>query len=114
MTGWAADFLAERKRLGLSQKALGAKVGVGYRAVLRWEKEENLPDAELHQEIACDQPGVRSASSLNYPKEEEHRHDLAARVASLERSHGELAAEVARLARLVAEGGSRAQTRRRQ
>lgn len=40
----SADALrAERRRRGLSQRALAAELGVGLRSILRWENGESEP-----------------------------------------------------------------------
>lgn len=47
-------FIAElRTELGLTQKELGDKLGVSYKAISKWENGICLPDASLYNEI-CD------------------------------------------------------------
>lgn len=49
---WHARFRAAREAAGLSQGQLGARVGVGYRSVLRWEKGHHLPSPEQQHALA--------------------------------------------------------------
>ena len=41
-----------RKEKGLTQEELGDKVGVGFRAVSKWERGLTLPDICIIQELA--------------------------------------------------------------
>ena len=41
-----------RKEKGLTQQALGDKVGVGYRAVSKWETGQTLPDISIIKELS--------------------------------------------------------------
>lgn len=47
-----AQIAALRKRKGLSQSALGERLGVTFQAVSKWERGETLPDAALLVDLA--------------------------------------------------------------
>ena len=57
-----------RKEKGLTQKELGDMVGVGYRAVSKWERGINLPDSSLYKPL-CDIFNITIDELLNGKKE---------------------------------------------
>ena len=46
-----------RKEKGLTQAELGEKLGVGYKAVSKWENGNGMPDVSLFQPL-CDILGI--------------------------------------------------------
>lgn len=56
-----------RKRAGLTQEALGAKLGVSGQAVSKWEKGESMPDILLLPEL-CKLLGTSADNLLEVPK----------------------------------------------
>ena len=81
---WGARLRAARERAKLTQTGLGDLVGVGYRTVLRWEKEEHLPEREHWDKLAAVNKDF-AALIRELPAEEDRRYDLAQRVTVLER-----------------------------
>jgi len=48
----AGNIARYRKELGLTQEALGEKLGVTFQAVSKWETNQTVPDTELLPELA--------------------------------------------------------------
>lgn len=49
---WGRNICKHRKRAGLTQAALAAKVGVSYPTVYRWEAGEMIPSETRRPKIA--------------------------------------------------------------